>query len=255
MTRLVTACLVFLACLASLSAQDARHGVVFTKSIVGTLRVDGRSVGKHEVIDPVGKRFTTGPNCSAVIVLSNGMGIFIEENASLTFDAFEQELPDPNLKSEFESENSRSDLALTLDSGKVIFSQVKPWPTSSFVLRTPQGKLEGKVSQLAVDFSVIPHELLMLDGTLRFTSRSGRSITLQNGQRLDLDAAQHSAASQVVSEIEPPVEREYQEILTMTRRMRNMVVFTPENGTWESMVILTPESIDSMSYDEHYINY
>ncbi len=254
MIRLGTTCLLYLGCAAALLAQSAQNGAVFTKSIIGTLRADGSAVGKHEVIDPVGKRFTTGRNDTAVLVLSNGMGIYLQENSALVFESFDQQLPDPKLKSEYETENSRSDLTLSLESGRALFSQVEPWPTSTFTLTLPSGTLKGQVSQLNINLAAIPPELQLLEGTLYFTNRAGQKMTLQSGQQLDLDAARLSVSNQIASEISPSVQREIEDALTMTRRMRTMVLLSPaRESTWEAVVLLTPEQIRTPGKDDHYI--
>ncbi|MEM8550621.1 MAG: hypothetical protein AAGF10_07505 [Verrucomicrobiota bacterium] len=237
MTRVaLLPCLVLLAC-NLMQASEPVTGSLFVKSLAGSITMDGKPLRQHETVDPAGHRFAVegGP---AGIVFSNGLAVLLKAGSRFSVTSITQVEPDPNLPLEHEAENARSDLVMSLEQGVAIFSNITPWATSQFTLELPQGTLSGRISSLVAAADTSPAELLLFQGTMRFTRPGKPDMTLISGQAVDLEEATISERVGVVQNFSPNQQRAFTELRDQAAYLRSIVFFSQLNGSWEGRVMI-----------------
>lgn len=129
---------------------------------------------------------TAGDQC-LTLIFSNKTAIYVNGPSKFTIEKFDQMQPFPPLMRD-ESESSRTTLRMSIESGELYVSALRPRPSSKFIIKTKFGIFEplSKAFKMTADADAVRMDLL--DGQARFFTLTDKSDFLQAGQTGTVDA-------------------------------------------------------------------
>lgn len=171
---------------AEIKPPESVLGKFLVSSVNGTATCisDGRIIElkKGDAILARGAKISIGPKSDAILVLSNGTGVFADENTQLEVDRFEQEpfTPGNNLR----LEPSNSVTAARLIKGRILLSTPRLLSRTSMIYQTPHASISVRGDKLLIEADDTASHIAMIEGNATISPRDAAGNFLSRGERL-----------------------------------------------------------------------
>lgn len=171
---------------AEIKTQESILGKFLVSSTNGTATCisDGRIIElrKGDAILARGTQISTGPASNVILVLSNGTGVFVDENTQLQIERFEQEpfTPGNNLR----LEPSNSVTLAKLIRGRLLLSTPRLLSGTSMVYQTAHASIAIRGEKLLIETDEAASHIAMIAGDAIISARDAAGNFLARGERL-----------------------------------------------------------------------
>ncbi|WP_309386314.1 hypothetical protein [Cerasicoccus frondis] len=241
--RLLAIALAFIVLAVNLRAAN---GVVVIDSLTdGEATNGGQSQIIGQSFEPNSAEVVTQADGFAALVFSNGVAIYLDASSHLRIDEFQQ-TPFEARPDNFEFEPSRSQLKVTLLSGRLAVSQRDPNPTSSFVVVLDDNVSTSLKAQAAVVIhQSVEQEVGILEGR-GSVEIDGANQLLNKGYRL---LAHTVDAREQIRPITPALEQAWTPLADKAKIALRRWFFDTQDGRIEPIRVIPPVTQNSKPYN------
>jgi len=232
-------------------AADAKPGNIKVLDVKGDvsqkLTTDGapQPLVKNTFIQQ-GQVIKTGKGAKALLLMSNGTTISIDQNTSFRVDKFTQTPFDSSNISyrDSKTEPSRSHTLIFITEGSIVAQVAKLLKGSTFKIGTPAGVAEvhGTLIQVTVNTTAggsVSVTVNLPQGLSDFAATNGQQVTLSNGQTITV-SSNPVTGTMTISNVSPLAAQTMQQILSLAEQVASAI---PATATFEGVPAGAPEQL------------
>ena len=239
-------------------AADAKPGNIKVLDVTGDvsqkLTTDGapQPLVKNSFIQQ-GQLIKTGKGAKALLLLSNGTTISVDQNTSFRVDTFTQTPFDSSNISyrDSKAEPSRSHTTIFIAEGSIVAQVAKLMKGSTFKIGTPAGvaSVHGTLIQVTVNTTAggsVSVTVNLPQGLSDFAATNGQQITLSNGQTVTV-SSNPITGTMTIGGVSPLAAQTMQQIQSLAQQVAAAI---PATAAFEGVPEGAPEQLGATAPPE-----